>query len=294
MHSNNSKENNEQIYKKLIDEKLSEYLKTKYPEQIYEAMEYSISAGGKRLRPILLLAVCNAVGGDISKALPFACSIEMIHTYSLIHDDLPAMDNDDYRRGKLTNHKKFGEAIAILAGDGLLNLAYEIMAKQCVLNHDISMVNAMEEIAYSAGVSGMIGGQVVDIISENKNIDLNTLIFIHEHKTAALIKSAVVSGAIIGKASENKINILKEAGMKLGIAFQIKDDILDVTSTQETLGKPIKSDEKNNKATYVSLFGLEKAISDYKTISKEAVDLFSQLNDKFIDEYIQKLTYREM
>lgn len=264
-----------------INEKLNEYLSPKYPEEIYNAMAYSVNAGGKRLRPVILLAACEAMGNDIEKALPFACAIEMIHTYSLIHDDLPAMDNDDLRRGKPTCHKQFDEAIAILAGDGLLNLAHEIMIDEITKNiGDDGLVQAMSFISHSAGINGMIGGQVVDILSEDKQIDEKTLIYIHRNKTAALIKAALKAGAVIGGADKAQLVVFDLIGDKMGIAFQIKDDILDIISTEEVLGKPILSDEKNKKTTYVSIHGLEKAQEDYNRLSNECLELILRITDE--------------
>ena len=230
------------------------------PQQvIFDSMRYSIFAGGKRLRPILVLAGCEFSGGNVETSMSYACAMEMIHTYSLIHDDLPSMDNDDYRRGKLTNHKVFGEAIAILAGDGLLNLAYEVMLKASLedkLNME-SKLQAMNEIAMGSGVKGMIGGQVVDILSENKDIDSSTLYFIHYHKTAALIVASIRAGAIIGGASEEELRNLTHFAKNIGYGFQITDDILDIIGEEDKLGKKIGSDLENHKSTYPSLYGLE-------------------------------------
>lgn len=284
--------NNNYIEK--INFKLNEYLKPVYPQEIYNAMSYSVNAGGKRLRPIILLAGCEALGGNIEKALPFACSIEMIHTYSLIHDDLPAIDNDDLRRGKPTCHKQFGEASAILAGDALLNLAYEIMSGEVLKTGDKSLVQAMSFIAKAAGTTGMIGGQVVDILSEGKKINADTLIYIHKNKTAALIKAALKAGAVIGGADEAQLDVFDLIGEKMGIAFQIKDDILDVTSSDEILGKPVFSDEKNKKATYVSLHGIDKAGDDYKRLTDESLELIIKAagEDSFLYKYAKKLSMR--
>jgi polyprenyl synthetase len=279
----------------LVDSELKKYLSPKYPEHIYEAMSYSVFAGGKRLRPVLLLSACEAVGGDINDALPFACALEMIHTYSLIHDDLPAMDNDDFRRGKPTCHKQFDEATAILAGDCLLNYAYEIMISNVFKNFEKKYAKAAKIIAQYSGTQGMLVGQVVDVESENKKIANKTLMYIHDNKTGGLIKAALMAGAIIGGADEDQISSFEKIGYNMGMAFQIKDDILDVTSTQEVLGKPILSDEKNNKVTYVTLYGLKTAEEDYLTLSTGAVKLISDFGDKaeFLKEYAEKLIYRE-
>ncbi len=279
--------------RKLIDDELQKCLKPQYPNEIYEAMSYSVFAGGKRIRPMLLLGATEAVSGNIEKALPFAIAVELIHTYSLIHDDLPSMDNDDLRRGKPTNHKVFGEALATLAGDGLLNLAYEIMAKACASNLTFENAWAMAEIANAAGVWGMIGGQVVDILSENKNIEKDELIYIHRNKTAALIRASLAAGAIIGGASKAKVLVFKEAGEKLGLTFQIKDDLLDIYGDEKTLGKPINSDKKNNKVTYVSMFGLKNAQKYYLAASNEAVEMFESLSAKFLSMLARSLINRE-
>ncbi len=279
----------------LINNELNKYLAPKYPEIIYEAMSYSVSAGGKRLRPVLLLSACEAVGGNIEDALPFACAIEMIHTYSLIHDDLPAMDNDDFRRGKPTCHKKFDEAIAVLAGDCLLNYAFEIMTDAVLKKFEKKYAKAANILAQYSGTQGMLVGQVVDIESEGKKIDNKTLMYIHDNKTGGLIKGALMAGAIIGGAKEDEISKFEKIGYNMGIAFQIKDDILDVTSTQEILGKPIFSDEKNNKLTYVSLHGLKTANEDYITLSKGAVKLIEDFGERasFLIEYSKHLINRE-
>ncbi len=283
----------------LINNELEKYLGEKYPQIIYEAMRYSVMAGGKRLRPVLLLSACEMAGGNIEDALPFACALEMIHTYSLIHDDLPGMDNDDYRRGNLTCHKKFNEGIAILAGDGLLTYAFEIMLNKAVESGDIKYVKAAKAIAELSGSKGMLVGQVVDVCSENNPeenpVDEKTLLYIHDNKTGGLIKAALIAGAVIGGADEKTINNLETAGAKIGLAFQIKDDILDVTSTTEELGKPVGSDEKNNKVTYVSMFGLEKAEKDYERISEEAVDIIKLCGEKsaFLAEYATALIGRK-
>lgn len=287
----------EELNKKIdiINNALEEYLAPKYPEKIYEAMNYSVSAGGKRLRPVLLLSACEAMGGDIKDALPFACALEMIHTYSLIHDDLPAMDNDDFRRGKPTCHKQYDEATAILAGDCLLNYAYEIMLSCVYKKFEKKYARAAKIISQYSGTQGMLVGQVVDIESENKKIDDKTLMFIHDNKTGGLIKAALMAGAIIGGASEDEISSFEKIGYNIGMAFQIKDDILDVTSTQEILGKPVFSDEKNNKITYVTLYGLKTANEDYLTLSSGAVKLISDFGDRadFLKEYAEILINRE-
>ncbi|NLL69866.1 MAG: polyprenyl synthetase family protein [Epulopiscium sp.] len=260
-----------------VDNILNHYLipTSKYEEKIYEAIRYSIFAGGKRLRPILLMEAYQMMDHKIEKVKPFAAAIEMIHTYSLIHDDLPAMDNDDYRRGKLTNHKVYGEGIAILAGDALLNLAFEIMV-QGALDYDLSLgLQTMKIISKEAGIQGMIGGQVIDLLSENQKIDFETLIYIHEHKTAALIHSALQAGIILGGGTKEQIQKIKEFGYYLGLAFQIQDDILDEIGSEEILGKATHSDAKNGKVTYVSFHGLEKAKKQVDFLSNQALESLS-------------------
>ena len=236
-------------------------------EKIMQAMEYSLMAGGKRLRPILLMAAADASGGNGEKYLQVASALEMIHTYSLIHDDLPAMDNDDYRRGKLTNHKVFGEAMAILAGDGLLTLAFEVALRQKDVPHEI-LFNVLEEISKAAGVAGMVGGQVIDLRSEGVQIDLATLKLMHTGKTGALFKAAIRSGALLAQAPADKLDALTRYAENFGLAFQITDDILDVEGDAKILGKATGSDAKNNKSTYVSLTSLAEA----KKLAQETVN----------------------
>lgn len=284
---------NERI--ELINKALENYLKPKYPEKLYEAMNYSVFAGGKRLRPVLLLSACEAVGGNIDDAMPFACALEMIHTYSLIHDDLPAMDNDDFRRGKPTCHKQFDEALAILAGDGLLTYAFEVMLGAVCAKKDINLANAAKLIANYSGSEGMLVGQVVDVESEGKKIDDKTLMFIHDNKTGGLIKAALMAGAMIGGADNDTVSSFEKIGYNIGMAFQIKDDILDVTSTTEVLGKPVLSDVKNDKQTYVSLYGLDNAQQDYETLSTGAVKMIKDMGEKadFLAWYAEALINRE-
>ncbi len=236
-------------------------------EKLSNAMEYSLMAGGKRLRPILLMASADAVNGTGENFLTVATSIEMIHTYSLIHDDLPAMDNDDYRRGKLTNHKVFGEATAILAGDALLTLAFEVMTRQENVEPKI-LLQVVKEMSTAAGESGMVGGQSIDIESEGKKIDMATLKKMHVGKTGALFKAAIRSGAILAGANSEQLDALTIYAEKFGLAFQITDDILDVVGDEKILGKPIGSDAQNNKSTYVTLTSLETA----KNLAQQAVD----------------------
>ncbi len=277
-----------------IDERLDYLLEIKYPEQIYEAMRYSVFAGGKRLRPVLLLASCRMFGGKDEDAVDFACAMEMIHTYSLIHDDLPAMDNDDFRRGKPTCHKQFGEALAILAGDALLNKAYEVLATAVVSGKDEKFSKAFKFIADYSGSCGMVGGQVVDVLSEGKQINSETLLYIDENKTAALIKAALKAGAVIGNATEEELTLIEKVGQNVGIAFQIKDDILDVTSTTEVLGKPVFSDEKNEKVTHITMYGIDEAQKELERLTDEALEIIAGFGEKgeFLFEYIKKLVVR--
>ena len=281
---------------KSIDETLAKILKPVYPERIYEAMGYSVMAGGKRLRPLLMLLAYKAVGGDESntRIMKTACALEMIHTYSLIHDDLPAMDNDDLRRGKPTCHKQFDEATAILAGDGLLTYAFQVMLEDETGKYEPKYTRAAFELARLSGMSGMLVGQAVDVESEGRQIDAKTLDFIHKNKTGGLIKAALMAGGIIGGADEDTIKLLEEIGEDVGLAFQIKDDILDVTSTTEVLGKPVFSDEKNQKVTYISLYGLEKAQSDYAALSESAIKKAEKLGEKAkpLCDYLKSLTDR--
>ncbi|MDE6357603.1 MAG: polyprenyl synthetase family protein, partial [Eubacteriales bacterium] len=258
-------------------------------------MKYSVNAGGKRFRPILFLSIIDSFKKDYKKGIPFAISIEFIHTYSLIHDDLPAMDNDDFRRGMPTCHKKFDEATAILSGDAFLNMAFEIMSEHIKENFEKKYIEAMFEIAKASGSRGMIGGQVADIFAENKQISKEELLYIHENKTGKLITASIISGAILSNANIEEIEQLKKIGYKLGLAFQIKDDILDITGNEDIIGKPIFSDIKNNKTTYVSINGLEKAKKDYKMLSEEVLLGLKKLNfeNEFIYKYIEKLINRE-
>ncbi len=231
-----------------------------YPEKIYEAMRYSLLAGGKRLRPILCLATCEMAGGSIDAAMPTACALEMIHTMSLIHDDLPAMDNDDYRRGRLTNHKVYGEDIAILAGDGLLAYAFEYIAAHTQNVPAQQVLQVIAHLGRAAGAAGLVGGQVVDLESEGKSdVSVETLHFIHTHKTAALLEACVVCGGILAGLAALDLQRLSRYAQNIGLAFQIVDDILDITSTQEELGKTAGKDLQAQKVTYPSLWGLEES-----------------------------------
>jgi len=247
-----------------VDEALDRYLPLadELPISLHKAMRYSVFAGGKRVRPILLLAACEAVGGDLNRAMPAACAMEMIHTYSLIHDDLPAMDDDDFRRGNPTNHKVFGEAIAILAGDALLTEAFVLMSNPEYSGAaEVSrLLPVINEIARCAGSHGMVGGQVVDMESEGKpDVDLATVQYIHTHKTGALIKASVKAGALLGGADETDLAAMTRFGEAVGLAFQIADDILDIEGTTEEIGKDAGSDEARGKATYPAIVGLAEA-----------------------------------
>jgi len=263
---------------------------------IYEAMNYSLLSGGKRLRPVLLLASYELFKDNSTDVMPFACSMEMIHTYSLIHDDLPAMDNDDYRRGKLSNHKKYGEAIAILAGDGLLNKAFETGIKACLSYDDKSRgLEALNIIAKASGVDGMIGGQVVDMSGHEKIKTLENLKYMYSLKTGAIIKSSIIAGAILGGADEAQLESLEIFADKIGLAFQIEDDILDVTSTLEKLGKKTGSDIANDKITYLSFVSIEEAQSQAEQLTKEATGVLSIFGDKakYLIELAESLTKRD-
>lgn len=263
-------------------------------ENLVRAMEYSLMAGGKRLRPILLMAAADAINGTGEKFITVADALEMIHTYSLIHDDLPAMDDDDYRRGKLTNHKVFGEATAILAGDALLTLAFEVVLRQQNVPPEI-LLAVLKEISIAAGAAGMVGGQAIDLRSEGVQIDLATLKIMHMGKTGALFKAAIRCGAILAQASEKNLADLTRYAENFGLAFQITDDILDVTGDAKILGKATGSDEKNHKSTYVSLTSLDEA----KRLAQQAVDeALTALENfgseaDFLRELVQYLTARK-
>lgn len=284
-----------------INNVLEKFLPAEEGQQriIFEAMNYSVRAGGKRLRPILMEETYHMFGGSSAVIEPFMAAIEMIHTYSLVHDDLPAMDNDEYRRGKKTTHAVYGEAMGILAGDALLNLAYETAAKAFDMEvADARVARAFTVLAKKAGVYGMVGGQVVDVESEKSDdcpVTREKLDFIYRLKTSALIESSMMIGAILAGASPDEISRVEQIAAKLGLAFQIQDDVLDVTSTLEVLGKPVGSDEKNNKATYVTFEGLDKAVSDVERISKEAEEQLDDLeyDDAFLKELFEYLIHRE-
>ena len=270
---------------------------------IYDAMRYSLYAGGKRIRPMLTLACCDALGGDFKAALCYGCAIEMIHTYSLIHDDLPALDNDEYRRGRKTSHVVFGEAMAILAGDALLNYAYETASKAFDLARDMdefrSVAQAIQILASKPGIYGMIGGQVVDVEKEGQPLTQSVLDFIHEMKTSALIECSMMIGAVLAGASAEDLHKIEGIAKNIGISFQIQDDILDVTSSLEVLGKQTHSDEKNNKTTYVTLFGIDGAMGEAERLSDMAIKSLKDisecygLSNPFLEELICQLVHRE-
>ncbi len=241
---------------------------------IYRAMRYSLMAGGKRMRPVLSLAVCELLDGSMEEVMPYACAIEMIHTYSLIHDDLPAMDNDDYRRGRLTSHKVFGEGIAVLAGDALLNHAFETMINYTYSNPGgiTAKLKAMSVIATASGANGMIGGQVVDLESEDREIQAEILRYMHRCKTGAMINASVLSAAILCKAEKKDIEALETYSNNIGLAFQIKDDILDIEGNPEKLGKNIGSDIDNKKTTFITLYGMEASKRMLAELTAEAID----------------------
>lgn len=284
-------------YLEMITSALTEYTYSVADGQalVVEAMRYSLQNGGKRIRPMLTLEFCRVCGGDPRAALPFACAVEMIHTYSLIHDDLPCMDDDDLRRGQPSCHKQFGESYALLAGDGLLTLAFETLTKAVdVAPQDI--VRAVRVLSELAGVSGMIGGQVIDLLSEEKQVDYDTLHCIDRLKTGALIKSAALLGCIAaGVQEEAVLAAAKTYAENIGFAFQVVDDILDVTSDTATLGKPIGSDEKNAKSTFVSLLGLDACKSLANKLTAEAVEALSALpNDtEFLEALANQLAVRK-
>ena len=271
-------------YKKLIEQKLDEFLPVQYPEEIWESMRYSVLAGGKRLRPLMALETCRVLSGSYEQVIPTACAIEMLHSQSLIHDDLPCMDNDDYRRGKPTNHKVFGESTAVLAGDALLSFAPQIILQKTQIGQNgvtqDKMLKVLEEFLVAAGAEKLIAGQVVDIDSEGKQISEETLNFIHENKTAALFKLSMRTGAILGGATEQQLNAVTKYAQKVGLAFQIMDDILDVTSTLEELGKTPGKDEKDGKVTYISFYGLETSKAKVASLCEEACAILVENNIK--------------
>lgn len=281
-------------YAKVIDEKLMSFLPQAKDGQksVVRAMQYSLSNGGKRLRPVLVLEFCKMCGGDVEKAMAYACAIEYIHTYSLIHDDLPCMDDDDLRRGKPSCHKMYGEATALLAGDALLTHAFELCANADMTDEKNAM--AVSLLAQNAGVGGMIGGQVLDLKFEASDPSISELLTVHKLKTGALISAACLLGCIAGNANDEQFAAASRFAYYLGIAFQIKDDLLDVFGDEEKLGKPIGSDSENDKTTYVTLVGAEKAQQDVKTLTKNAIDELSVFeNNDFVVTLSKYLIDRE-
>jgi geranylgeranyl diphosphate synthase type II len=274
--------------KAIVDEALDQFLPgpDQFPPTIFESVRYSVFAGGKRLRPILCMAAADAVGGQGHDVVPAACSLEMVHTYSLIHDDLPAMDDDDYRRGMLTNHKVFGEGMAVLAGDALLTEAFQLLSRPDIMQQMSAArrLQVINEIAYAIGFFGMVGGQVVDLDSEGKDVEFETLQYIHTHKTEALISVSLRAGALLAGAEGEELRALSGYGKKIGLAFQIADDILDIESSLEVLGKDTGSDEDRKKVTYPALVGLEPS-------RKKAVELVegALLDLQYFDEKAEPL-----
>ena len=269
-----------EIFKLEINNWLKNYFinKGSYNKKLYESMYYSVEVGGKRIRPILLILTYLLYKKDYKEIMPVAGAIEMIHTYSLIHDDLPSMDNDDLRRGKPTNHKVFGEGIAILAGDGLLNEAMNLLFSFC--GNDIkNSLKACTLISEAAGAEGMIGGQVVDILSEGKKISTEELMYMHSKKTGALIKCSILAGGILGNADKNELEILGSFGEKIGLAFQIKDDILDVIGDTNVLGKKVNSDENNDKTTFITIYGIERCKELCKELTEDSIKLLDKLTE---------------
>lgn len=282
---------------------IEEILKKRLPlkegkqKRIMDAMEYSLLAGGKRLRPMLMLETYRLFGGQSSVIEPFMAALEMIHTYSLVHDDLPAMDNDDYRRGRKTTHVVYGEGMGILAGDALLNYAFETAASAFDMEdaEAAKIGKAIQILSGKAGIYGMIGGQVVDVLSTGQQVDGETLDFIYQLKTGALIECAMMIGAVLAGADSDQVHAVEQIAAKVGMAFQIQDDILDVTSTAEVLGKPVHSDEKNEKTTYVTWKGLEESKREVARLSEEAVEELRRFHpeDDFLETLLLSLIHRD-
>lgn len=282
------------IKQQMVNARLSELLdEAKINSIIYEPMKYSVDAGGKRIRPILTLSITEALNGNIKDALDFGCAIEFIHTYSLIHDDLPAMDNDDYRRGKPTNHKVFGEAIAILAGDALLNFAFEVLSQKLLENNNSLYIKAVNEIVKASGARGMVAGQAIDIKSEHKKLNLEELYNMHRLKTGAIIEAACVAGAYISNR-EDILESVREFSRNLGVAFQIVDDILDFTGDEKKLGKSVGKDREANKATYVTILGIEESKKRAKEYTDRAIEIASNIDKSgFLSKLTEYLLIRE-
>ena len=286
---------------KEIEAVIREYLPAEegFSRTMAQAMNYSMLAGGKRLRPMLMQETFRLFGGSGKLVKPFMAGMEMIHTHSLIHDDLPALDNDDYRRGRLTTHKVYGEAMGILSGVALLNYAYETMLQAFAMAETLqqkeAVIDALQVMAEKTGIHGMLGGQSVDVENDGKALEKDMLDYIYENKTAALIEASMMTGAILAGADAEQVSVIEQAAKRIGLAFQIQDDILDVTSTDEELGKPVHSDEKNHKVTYVTLFGTEKAAAQVAGLSAEAVELLESLNknNEFLYLLVEKLINRK-
>ena len=285
---------------KEIEAVIREYLPAEegFSRTMAQAMNYSMLAGGKRLRPMLMQETFRLFGGSGKLVKPFMAGMEMIHTHSLIHDDLPSLDNDDYRRGRLTTHKVYGEAMGILSGVALLNYAYETMLQAFAMAENLqqkeAVIDALQVMAEKTGIHGMLGGQSVDVENDGKALEKDMLDYIYENKTAALIEASMMTGAILAGADAEQVSVIEQAAKRIGLAFQIQDDILDVTSTDEELGKPVHSDEKNHKVTYVTLFGTEKAAAQVAGLSAEAVELLESLNknNEFLYLLVEKLVNR--
>ena len=262
-------------------------------ENILKAMTYSLFAGGKRVRPVMMMAAADAIAGNGEKFLPVACALEMIHTYSLIHDDLPAMDNDDYRRGKLTNHKVFGEATAILAGDALLTHAFDVMTRQDA--DPATLIAVIREISQAAGIAGMVGGQSIDLQSEGQRVNLKNLRRMHLGKTGALFRASIRSGAILAGANDKQLEDLTQYAENFGLAFQITDDILDITGDEKILGKPVGSDKRNKKSTYVTLMAPEEARILAELTVESAIDALKNFDDEadFLRALVEFLIKRD-
>lgn len=284
---------------KWIEDNLKKFLphNITYQKTIYDAMEYSLMAGGKRLRPMIMKETYSMFGGcDDREILPFMAAMEMVHTYSLVHDDLPAMDNDEYRRGRKTTHIVYGEDMGILAGDALLNYAYEIMAASLTEGENtMAKVKALQIISKKAGIYGMVGGQVADVEMTGKPLTEELLEFIYRLKTGALIEASFMVGAALAGADDELVSDMERAGYNVGMAFQIQDDILDITSTTKELGKPVHSDEKNEKSTYASIHGMEDAVKAVETYSKEALDILGSMKkqNSYLNTLVEKLIRRK-
>ena len=286
-------------YLELVNKGIEDFLPTHEGKRktIFDAMRYSLLAGGKRIRPVLALAVCDIFNHDLHDVMPFAVAIEMIHTYSLIHDDLPAMDNDDLRRGRPTNHKVYGEAVAILAGDGLLNLAFEVMSASIIKVKESAhrKAFAMNVVSNASGIHGMIGGQIIDLESEGEKVSEETLREMHFLKTAALLRAPVLASSYICGLDQKERNVLDIYASRIGLAFQIKDDILDVEGDTQLLGKPKGSDEINQKSTFVSIFGLDESKRLLQKVTDEALESIAYFGHRaeFLEELAKKLSERE-